>query len=101
MKATPKRELLAIESPASGSAKCKYHFYLNFTANEGGCSETQSVTYSTLNTPALTQPTLPAICVGELVDLTALNAQISSQNGTFDWYVGEPGAGGALLSNPE
>ena len=48
-----------IDNPATVVLNPTTTFYLTFTTNEGGCSETQSVTYSTLNAPTLTQPVLP------------------------------------------
>ncbi len=76
-------------------------YFVEFEDALTGCSATTSTSYTVLANPALTPPgTQGPICVGSSADLTLLESIISSDSGSFVWYLGDPMSGGTLVSTP-
>lgn len=40
----------------------------------------------------------PSVCSGSTFDLNTLEAGLTSEPGTFEWYQGDPNSGGTLLT---
>lgn len=82
--------------PTSGNT----YYVLFEAADDSTCTATASVTINTTPAPTLNPiPPQPAVCFGETVDLTTLEAGITSAAGTFVWYKGDPDNGGIRLPN--
>lgn len=75
-------------------------YYVRFTAATTGCSTITTVTYNVNPLPVLSVPSPTAVCAGASVNLTALQSQITTQSGTFQWYSGNPTSGGTLIGTP-
>jgi len=88
--------------PATQTPSASDVYYVVFTDNANGCTNTLSFTYPFAATPALNNP-LPTpnfVCGNSApVSLIALQPQITTQTATttFEWYKGNPATGGILL----
>lgn len=82
--------------PASGTT-----YYVEFAADaDTTCTAVTNFTINTTAAPTLTPiPAQPSICFGTTVDLTALEAGITSASGSFVWYKGDPNNNGIRLPN--
>ncbi len=65
-----------------------------------GCSATTSLTFTVLDNPILNTVSPNPFCGMEMIDLTAYNANVTTDAGTFDWYLGNPQAGGTVINDP-
>ena len=77
-------------------------YFVVFTADDTGCRNLGGFVYPVNDLPnvAANLPTPNLICANaEAVDLTALEAQLSSDDVTFVWYNGDPENGGEILDN--
>ncbi|MGB1205788.1 MAG: T9SS type A sorting domain-containing protein [Chitinophagales bacterium] len=74
-----------------------YAYYQPYENN--ACGETYNISIDVYSLPQLSVPTLAPVCSGESIDFTAVESQITNENGNIKWYMGEPNNGGALLSN--
>lgn len=72
-----------------------------FTDNATGCTNTVCISITVNPLPTLNNlPQQGPICSGDSTNLNDLNPQLTSQSGSFDWYIGDPDNGGTLISNP-
>lgn len=82
--------------PTPGAA-----YYCQFTSLATGCSNSVSVTYSVNPVPTLTPPVVsPSVCPNTSYDLTSLEANLTSEAGTFAWFRGNPNSGGVAITTP-
>jgi hypothetical protein len=82
-------------TPTNGST-----YYVRFTSAATGCSTLTSVTYTVNPLPTLTAPNPAPVCVGSTVDLSTLQTQVTAATGTFEWFAGNPSAGGTAIATP-
>lgn len=82
-------------TPQNGST-----YWVTFINGTTGCSKTTSVTYTVYAPPTLAAPTPTGVCPGTVVSLTDLQSSITGIAGTFNWYNGNPNAGGTAISDP-
>ncbi len=83
------------QSPADGTT-----YYAVFTGTSG-CTNQVSVSYTVNNPPQLTPVATQSICDGDIVDLTAIEADLAgSLMGTFTWYDADPDVNGMLVNDP-
>ncbi len=75
-------------------------YYVLFTETLTGCQNTSFVTFLIEATPSLIPPNSIEICAGESIDLTTLESGITANNGSFEWYEGDPTMGGTLVTDP-
>ncbi len=83
-------------TPANGDT-----YFLVFLDQASGCSANGNVAFVVNPFPVLTTPTVAPLCDGDLLDLTALEQGIATDPGTFAWYLGDPLAGGTLLTGTQ
>ncbi len=80
-------------TPANGDT-----YFVVFLDQASGCSAVGNISFVINPFPALTAPTVAPLCDGEMIDLTLLEQGLTSEPGTFAWYLGDPIAGGTLLN---
>lgn len=74
-------------------------FYVQFLAFPSGCVKTVAVNYNVNTPPTLNPIANPGqLCGGTNVNLTSLQAGISSSAGSFAWYAGNPASGGTAIT---
>ncbi|MBK9461156.1 MAG: hypothetical protein IPN94_17420 [Sphingobacteriales bacterium] len=88
-----------ISSPTAFVLNQNTTFYVKYQSNVGECEQMRNFTYNVNPLPTLNTPTVAPICPGATVNLSSLQPQITTAAGTFAWYIGDPDAGGAPLSN--
>ncbi len=82
-------------SPSSSTQYCTV-----FTDAVTGCSNSVCVNLNINLEPTLNNvPPQGPLCVGDMFDLSSLNASYTTEAGTFIWYLGDPDAGGTLISD--
>ncbi len=69
-----------------------------FSSNATGCTNTVCASFMFEALPVLFTPTA-TICEGDDLNLSTLQAQITSATGTFAWYNGDPAIGGTPVGN--
>jgi hypothetical protein len=83
------------QTPVNGDTYCAVVTNLTTT-----CSVQQCITFTVKALPTLNSiPTQAPLCSGSSVDLTALQAGITTQQGSFAWYQGNPTTG-TLVTTP-
>ncbi len=75
-------------------------YYVEFTATLTGCSQQAFTTFLIEETPVLATPPNSTICEGESVNLMALENDITTDSGSFEWYEGNPEMGGLPVADP-
>ncbi|MEM7101756.1 MAG: T9SS type A sorting domain-containing protein [Bacteroidota bacterium] len=76
--------------------------YFAVFEESGACTATVSVTYTVNPLPQLSIVPDQVICENDIFDLTQLELIISGgQSGIFEWYAGNPDAGGVLIASPD
>jgi hypothetical protein len=77
-----------VVTPASTGSTYWTVFY---AAQDSACSDTTSRLFTPTALPSVNPITPPAtICAGDVVNLNALNSQVSTAPGTFTWFRGNP-----------
>ncbi|MCC7222485.1 MAG: cadherin-like domain-containing protein [Chitinophagales bacterium] len=82
-------------TPTNGST-----YYVLFTNAATGCSAEASITYTVNPLPTISTPTPTPVCVGTAVNLTLLQAQVTTAAGTFAWFTSNPTFGGVAIPDP-
>lgn len=80
-------------TPANGDT-----YFVVFLDQASGCSAVGNISFVINPFPTLTAPTVAPLCTGDVIDLTLLEQGITSDPGTFVWYLGDPNNGGTALN---
>ncbi len=80
-------------TPANGDT-----YFVVFLDQATGCTATGNISFIVNPFPTLVAPVVAPLCAGETIDLTSLEQGITSDPGTFVWYLGNPNTGGVQLN---
>ena len=72
-------------------------YFMVYTNDATGCSNSSSLVVTVYEPPVLTVPSPDPVCIGSTIDVLPLEADITAEDGVFDWYVNDPANGGVLL----
>lgn len=76
-------------------------YFVVFEDAAGGCFDTTSFGFNINPVPVINSIADPApLCAGSGFDLTSLESSITTDAGTFDWYLGDPTTAGVLVATP-
>jgi len=78
-----------VANPSEVYAQQNTFYSATFTSSLTGCSDTTTVSFLVNPSPTLNAISTQSVCVGDTVNLTSYESQLTVDAGTFTWYKGD------------